>query len=328
MTSDSSKNRKPALRRSRSRGLVRPWLAGKAHAGLGEARRLGLSMAQPSMRRGQMPRFAANLGYLFADRPPLERFGAAAAAGFKAVELQFPYAHAASAVRREIERHGLMILGINTPLGSEADLGLAGVPGRERDFAALFRQALDYAVAIGGTAIHCMSGKVPPDRQVEGEKVFIANLTRAADLAGEKGISLLIEPINRRDRPDYLLHHPEQAAGIIAQIGRANVRMQFDFYHVQIEAGDLMTRFERHRAVIGHVQIAAVPSRAEPDEGEVNYLAIFDMLDRAAYAGYVGCEYRPRRRTEEGLGWGRSFGLGAPRDDAAGTHPSAADVVP
>jgi hydroxypyruvate isomerase len=245
-----------------------------------------------------MPRFSANLGYLFAERPPLERFGAAAAAGFKVVELGFPYAHAASAVRREIERHGLIVLGINTPLGSEADLGLAGVPGRERDFAVLFRQALDYAVGIGATAIHCMSGTVPPDLQAEGEKVFIANLARAADLAREKGI--------------------------IAQVGRPNIRMQFDFYHVQIEGGDLMTRFERHHAIIGHVQIAAVPSRAEPDEGEVNYPAIFAMLDRAAYAGYVGCEYRPRGRTEEGLGWGRSFGLGA-RD--AGAHAPGADVV-
>jgi hydroxypyruvate isomerase len=271
-----------------------------------------------------MPRFSANLGYLFAERPPLERFGAAAAAGFKVVELGFPYAHAASAVRREIERHGLIVLGINTPLGSEADLGLAGVPGRERDFAVLFRQALDYAVGIGATAIHCMSGTVLPDLQAEGEKVFIANLARAADLAREKGICLLIEPINRRDRPDYLLHRPEQAAGIIAQVGRPNIRMQFDFYHVQIEGGDLMTRFERHHPIIGHVQIAAVPSRAEPDEGEVNYPAIFAMLDRAAYAGYVGCEYRPRGRTEEGLGWGRSFGLGA-RD--AGAHAPGVDVV-
>lgn len=259
-----------------------------------------------------MPRFAANLGYLFNDRPPIERFGAAKAVGFTAVELQFPYADSAVAVRREIDRHGLTMLGINTPLGSETEMGLAGVPGRERDFVVHFGQALDYAVTIGATAIHCMAGTVPPQSEAAGEKVFIANLKRAADLAGEKGIGLLIEPINRRDRPGYLLHHPDQAAGIIAAVGQANVRLQFDFYHVQIEAGDLMTRFERHRAIIGHVQIAAVPSRAEPDEGEVNYPAIFAMLDRAPapYAGHVGCEYRPRRGTEEGLGWARPFGLG------------------
>jgi len=258
-----------------------------------------------------MPRLAANLGYLFADRPLLERFGAAAASGFKAVELQFPYEQHPDAVRREIERHQLKILGINTPLGAAAEPGLAGVPGRQHDFAVLFRQALDYAVGIGATAIHCMCGQVPPDQRAEGEKVFVANITRAADLAGERGITILIEPINRRDRPDYLLHRPEQAAAIIAQVGRPNVRMQFDFYHVQIEGGDLITRFARHHPVIGHVQVAAVPSRAEPDEGEVNYAAIFDTLDRSDYAGFVGCEYRPRRRTEDGLGWARRYGIGA-----------------
>jgi len=258
-----------------------------------------------------MPRLAANLGYLFADRPLLERFGAAAAAGFTAVELQFPYEQPATAVRHEIERHRLTILGINTPLGPAAEAGVAGVPGRERDFDKLFRQALDYAVGIGATAIHCLSGHVPPERQAAGETVFVANIARAADLAGERGIAILIEPINRRDRPDYLLHRPEQAAAVIAQVDRPNVRMQFDFYHVQIEGGDLMTRFARHRAVIGHVQIAAVPSRAEPDEGEVNYPAILDMLDRSGYAGFVGCEYKPRRRTEDGLGWAKPFGIGA-----------------
>jgi len=256
-----------------------------------------------------MPRLAANLGYLFADRPLLERFGAAAAAGFRAVELQFPYEQPASAIRAEIERHRLAILGINTPLGPEGTPGLAGVPGRERDFDALFREALAYAVGIGATAIHCLSGQVPPERQAEGEKVFVANIARAADLAREHGIGILIEPINRRDRPNYLLHRPEQAAGIIAQVGRPNVRMQFDFYHAQIEGGDLMTRFARHHAVIGHVQIAAVPSRAEPDEGEVNYPAIFDMLDRSNYSGFVGCEYKPRRRTEDGLGWAERYGI-------------------
>jgi 2-dehydrotetronate isomerase len=257
-----------------------------------------------------MPRLAANLGYLFADLPLPERFEAAAAAGFRAVELQFPYAQPANAMRREIERHQLKMLGINTPLGPEGELGLAGVPGRERNFDALFRQALEYAVEIGATAIHCMSGQVPPEQQAAGEKVFVANIARAADLAREHGIAILIEPINRRDRPDYLLHRPEQAAAIIALVARPNVRMQFDFYHVQIEGGDLMTRFARYHAVIGHVQVAAVPSRAEPDEGEVNYPAIFDMLDRSNYSGFVGCEYKPRRRTEDGLGWARRYGIG------------------
>jgi hydroxypyruvate isomerase len=256
-----------------------------------------------------MPRFAANLGYLFADRPLPERFAAAAAAGFAAVELQFPYRYAAATILREIERHGLLMLGLNTPLGPAGEPGWAGVPGHERDFASGFEQALDYAVAIGARAIHCLAGTVAPDVEVKAEKVFIANLAIAADRAGEKGLTLLVEPINRRDRPGYLLHRPEQAARLIDELGRPNVRMQFDFYHAQIEGGDLMTRFERHRPVIGHVQVAAVPSRAEPDEGEVNYQAIFQMLD-CVYEGHVGCEYRPRRSTEEGLGWAAPYGIG------------------
>jgi hydroxypyruvate isomerase len=258
-----------------------------------------------------MPRFAANLGYLFAERPLPERFAAAAAAGFTAVELQFPYGYAAATIRREIEQHDLLMLGVNTPLGPSGEPGWAGVPAHERDFAAGFDQALDYAVAIGARAIHCLAGTVAAEMQAEGEKVFIANLAMAADRAGEKGLMLLIEPINRRDRPGYLLHRPEQAARIIDEIGRPNVRMQFDFYHAQIEGGDLMTRFARHLPIVGHVQIAAVPSRAEPDEGEVNYAALFEMLDRSGYAGYVGCEYKPRARTEDGLGWGKRYRLGA-----------------
>ena len=260
-----------------------------------------------------MPRFAANLAYLFTERPLIERFGAAAAAGFKAIELQLPYDHAPSAVKAEIDRHGLTVLGINTAPGQLAagEFGVAAVPGREQEFAALFKQALDYIVAIGGCQIHCLAGKVAPELRPAAEKVFITNLARAADAAAERGITLLIEPINPRDRPDYFLSRAEHAADIIAKVERPNVRIQFDFYHAQILGGDLITRFERHFPVVGHVQIAAVPSRHEPDEGEINYPAIFDAVDRAGYRGWIGCEYRPRARTEDGLGWGRAFGIGS-----------------
>ncbi len=257
-----------------------------------------------------MPRLAANLAYLFTERPPLERFAAAAAAGFRAIELQTPYELPAAAVRREIERHGLTMLGINTPAASGGENGVAGVPGREQEFDSLFRRALDYASAIGARTVHCLTGKVPPEQTAAAEGVFAANLARAADLAAGQGIGLLIEPLNRRDRPGYLLHLPEQAAAIIETVARPNVRMQFDFYHVQIEAGDLTTRFQRHLAVVGHVQVAAVPSRAEPDEGEVNYADLLQMIDRSGYAGWVGCEYKPRARTEDGLGWAGAYGIG------------------
>jgi hydroxypyruvate isomerase len=135
------------------------------------------------------------------------------------------------------------------------------------------------------------------------ERTFIANLSRAADLAAEKNITLLIEPINNRDRPNYFLNRAEHAADIIARIGKPNIRIQFDFYHAQIMGGDLIRRFEAHLPLIGHVQIAAVPSRHEPDEGEVNYPEIFRALDALGYAGWVAAEYHPRARTEDGLGW-------------------------
>jgi hydroxypyruvate isomerase len=259
-----------------------------------------------------MPRFAANLAYLFTERPLIERFAAAAAAGFKAVELQFPYDHAPSAIRAELDRHGLTQLGLNTALGSrDGDSGLAAMPGRERDWDVAFQQALDSVVAIGGTAIHCMAGKVPSEQRPAAERTFIANLARAADLARAKNITLLIEPINPRDRPNYFLNRVEHAADIIAKVERPNVKIQFDFYHVQIVGGDLITRFEKHLPLVGHVQIAAVPSRAEPDEGEINYPGVFAALDRLGWAGFTACEYKPRGRTEDGLTWGRAYGIGA-----------------
>ncbi len=256
-----------------------------------------------------MLRFAANLGYLFADRPLIERFGAAAAAGFSAVELLFPYDVAPAAVKSELVRHGLVQLGVNTPAGREGEAGLAAVPGREREWDDAFRRALDYAAAIGGRAVHCLAGCVAPEQRPAAETVFVRNLARAAEAAAKVGITLLIEPLNPRDRPGYFLNRVEHAADIIGKIGSPNLRIQFDFYHVQIVSGDLIRRFEAHFPLIGHVQIAAVPTRREPDEGEVNYPEIFAALDRLGYAGFIGCEYRPRGRTEDGLAWARPYGV-------------------
>jgi hydroxypyruvate isomerase len=261
-----------------------------------------------------MPRFAANLAYLFTERPFIERFAAAAAAGFTAVELQYPYDHAPSAVKTELDKHGLTILGINTEIGRReaGEVGLAALPGREADFWILFQQALDYAVSIGSCQIHCLAAIVPPESRPAAETTFVKNLERASDAAGEHGITVLLEPLNPRDRPNYFLNRPEHAADIIAKIGRPNVRIQFDFYHVQIVGGDLIRRFEKHLPVIGHVQVAGVPSRREPDEGEVNFPAIFSARDPLGYSGFVGAEYQPRGRTEDGLAWARPYGI-APR---------------
>jgi 2-dehydrotetronate isomerase len=256
-----------------------------------------------------MPRFAANLAYLFAERPLIKRFGAAAAAGFSAVELLYPYEVAPSAVKAELARHGLTQLGINTPFGRDGEAGLAALPGREREWEVAFQRALDYVVAIGGRAVHCLAGRVASEQRPAAEAVFIRNLSRAAEAAARAGITLLIEPLNPRDCPGYFLNHVEHAADIIGKVGSANLRMQFDFYHAQIVGGDVVRRFETHRQVVAHVQIAAVPTRREPDEGEVNYPEIFVALDRLGYDGFVGCEYRPRGRTEDGLAWARPYGI-------------------
>jgi hydroxypyruvate isomerase len=258
-----------------------------------------------------MPRFAANLGYLFTDRPLLERIDAAAACSFKAVELQFPYDVPAAQVKAAIERNRLTMLGVNTPPGDrDGEFGLAAVPGREQDWQALFGRALDYIVAIGGSAVHCLAGKVAPEQRPAADRVYLDNLMRAADLAAAQNINLLIEPINPRDRPGYFLNHVEHAADVIAKAGRCNIALQFDFYHVQIVGGDLIRRLEEFFPVIGHLQCAAVPVRHEPDGGEINYPAIFEAVDRLGYTGWIGCEYRPRGRTEDGLAWGKSWGLG------------------
>ena len=257
-----------------------------------------------------MPRFAANLGYLFTERPLLDRIDAAAAAGFKAIELQFPYDVPATTVKAAIEKNRLTILGINTPPGDrDGEFGLAAVPGREKDWQQLFNRALDYAYAIGGSAIHCLAGKVAPEQRPAADRVFIGNLMKAADLAAAKNIKLLIEPINGRDRPNYFLNHVEHAADIITKSGKTNIRMQFDFYHVQIVGGDLIYRLQKFLPFIGHLQCAAVPTRHEPDEGEVNYRAVFEAVDKVGYTGWIGAEYRPRGRTEDGLGWARDYGV-------------------
>jgi hydroxypyruvate isomerase len=216
---------------------------------------------------------------------------------------------AASAVRAELARHGLTQLGINTPVGRAGESGLAALPGREREWQQAFARALDYAAEIGARSVHCLAGCVPPEQRPAAESVFVANLAGAAEAAAKAGIMLLIEPLNPRDRPDYFVSRVEHAADIVRKVSAPNLRIQFDFYHVQIVSGDLIRRFAAHLPLIGHVQIASVPERREPDEGEVNYREILAALDALGYAGFVGCEYRPRSRTEDGLAWARPFGL-------------------
>jgi len=260
-----------------------------------------------------MPRFSANLGLLWADLPLLERVERAARAGFRAVELQFPYDTPAREVGQACRRLGLTLLNINAPPGGPADgaSGLAALPGREQAFREAMEQAIAWCRESGARGIHAMAGTVPAERRGEAAEVLVGNLRHAAAEAECHGLTVLVEAINRRDKPDYFYATQAESHGILQRVGAGNLRMLFDVYHVGVSEGDVLTRLERYLPWIGHVQIAAVPSRAEPDEGEIRYEAVFQALDRLGYAGWVGCEYRPRAGVEAGLGWRQALAPGA-----------------
>jgi hydroxypyruvate isomerase len=244
------------------------------------------------------------LGFLFTDRPLPEAIRAAAAAGFAAVECHFPYDVPASEVKAALAETGLSMLGLNTHPGDReaGDFGLAAVPGREEEARAAIRQAVDYAQAIGAGAVHVMAGC--SDTGAEAEASFRANLAYACDCAALHGLTILIEPINHRDVPGYHLSSSTQAAAVIAALGRENLRMMFDCYHLQIMEGDLLRRFARYQPIIGHVQIAGVPDRGAPDRGEVNYPWLLGRMIDLGWTMPFGAEYRPDEAgTEATLGW-------------------------
>lgn len=252
-----------------------------------------------------MLRFSANLGFLWSEQPLLERIERAADAGFGAIELHWPYDTPAGQVRAARERRGLKLLGLNTAVGDAAagDFGLGAIPGREHEFAAAMEQAIAYCALSGATSIHVMAGKLPVELRPQGLAVFEQNLHQAAVLAEASGLTLLLEPINRNDQPLYSMSTLAEAAALIEAVGSARVRLMFDVYHVARQEGDVLTKLQRYREIIGHVQIAAVPSRAEPNIGEINYRSIFTALEAIGYEGYIGCEYKPSGTTDAGLSW-------------------------
>lgn len=261
-----------------------------------------------------MPRFAANLSMMFQEHDFLDRFAAAAAAGFKGAEFLFPYDFPIDEVRGAAQSAGIKVALFNLPPGDweKAERGLAAMPGRADDFAAALDKALAYADALGCKRLHMMAG-VPGEHadKAECRKTFIANLAYAAPKLADIGVTGLIEPINTRDVPGYFLNYQQDAHDILADVGADNLLVQMDFYHVQIMEGDVAMHFRQFQAGVGHIQIAGVPERHEPDIGELNHPYLFDLLDELNYAGWVGCEYRPRAGTLEGLArWGAPYGLG------------------
>ena len=253
--------------------------------------------------------FTANIAFLFSELPFLDRIDAAARAGFGKVECHFPYEFPVEVLRERLDGAGVQLTGLNTQPGdkSRGEWGLAGIPGREADFRRDFAQAASYARALGASVIHVMAGIPGQRRRVEARRTYVSNLREAAGSAAATGLTLLLEPLNSRDVPGYLVSRSDEIVDILGEIGAPNVKLLFDVYHIQIMEGDLIRRLQRHRAAIGHVQIAAVPSRAEPDEGELNFPEICKAFERLGYRGWIGAEYRPRGRTEDGLAWLRAW---------------------
>ena len=256
-----------------------------------------------------MPRLAANLSMMFTEHPFEARFEAAARAGFRAVEFLFPYDWPSTQVAQWLAEAGVENVLFNLPPGDWAsgERGLAALPGREIEFRAALRKALDYAQVLGTPRLHVMAGLIPAGAdaglRARMRSTYLDNLRWAAQEALQANRTLLIEPINPRDIPGYWLNHQQEALDVIAEVGAPNLRLQFDLYHAQIVDGDLTRRIERQVGLTGHVQIAGVPDRHEPDAGELAITHLLATLDRVGYAGWVGCEYRPRGQTEAGLGW-------------------------
>ncbi|WP_299302259.1 TIM barrel protein [uncultured Litoreibacter sp.] len=245
-----------------------------------------------------MTDFSANLGFLWKELALPDAIRAAKKAGFAAVEMHWPYATPAAQVKAALDETGLPLLGVNTIQGEEGENGLCALPGRQQDAKASIDQAIAYADATQAKAIHVMAGFADGH---EAHQVFVENLRYAC---GATDRTILIEPLNHHDAPGYFLNSSSQAADIIAEVGMPNLKLMFDCYHLQIMEGDLTRRLTHHRGIIGHIQFASVPERAEPDLGEVNYTHIFAYLKELGYDAPLGAEYKPLSgKTEAGLGW-------------------------
>jgi len=256
-----------------------------------------------------MPRFAANLSMMYTEHAFLDRFAAAARDGFRAVEYLFPYAFERAEIAQRLADHGLAQVLFNAPPGDfdAGERGIACLPGREAEFRRAFvEQALPYASALRCPRVHVMAGLAPEDGDPAALRAtYIGNLAWAAGQAAGAGIDVLIEPINTRDIPRYVLNRQDDAHAIVAEVGAANLKVQMDLYHCQIVEGDLATKLRRYLPTgrVGHLQIAGVPQRHEPDVGELHHPYLFELIDELGWDGHIGCEYRPRAGTTAGLGW-------------------------
>jgi hydroxypyruvate isomerase len=257
-----------------------------------------------------MPKFAANLSMMYQEHDFLERYGAAAKDGFKGVEFLFPYAYPAADLRARLTEHGLTQALFNGPPGNweAGERGLASLPGREDEFKRSVASALEYARVLGNERVHIMAGLIRSgEDRAHYRETYVRNIAYAAKEAASAGVTVVIEPINTRDIPGFFLNRQDEAHAVCAEIGAPNLKVQMDFYHCQIVEGDLAMKLRQYIAGVGHIQIAGVPERHEPDLGEINYPYLFRLMDELGYAGWVGCEYRPKAATSAGLGWLRPW---------------------
>ena len=253
-----------------------------------------------------MPRFAANLTMMFTEVPFLDRFEAAAEAGFKAVEFLFPYAFEAEVIKRKLDANGLTLVLHNLPAGNweAGERGIACHPDRVDEFRAGVIRAIAYAQVLGVEQLNCLAGKVPAGATDEAlRNTFVDNLRYAAKALKAAGLRLLIEPVNTFDIPGFYLNRTAQAISILDEVGADNAFLQYDLYHAQRMEGELAATAQTQLPRIGHIQLADNPGRHEPGTGEINYPFLCAHLDRIGYGGWIGCEYKPATTTQAGLGW-------------------------
>jgi len=257
-----------------------------------------------------MPRLAANLTMLFNEHAFVDRFEAAAAAGFTGVEYLFPYDYSAAELRARLDSFGLSQVVHNVPCGDWAagERGIACLPDRVAEFREGVDRAIEYAGVLGCRRLNCLAGIAPADvERARLHATFVGNLAYAAERLQGAGIELLIEAVNTRDVPGFFLTRTDQALAVLDEVGADNLALQYDIYHMQIMEGDLARTLEAHLPRIGHIQLADNPGRHEPGSGEINYPFLFAHLDRIGYAGWIGCEYKPATTTVEGLGWAAPY---------------------
>ena len=256
-----------------------------------------------------MIKLSANISLLFNENEFLDRFKEAKFNGFSAVEFQFPYNFEAQSIKREIDKNKLILTIFNSPPGDfeNGDRGLACLENRKDDFKKSIKEAISYAKIFQCNKIHVMSGVSDKENVLNAKKVYIENLKWACDQFDKHNIDLLIEPINQRNIPNYFLSSTDQAIEIIDKIERDNIYLLFDIYHHQIIRGDVSKYFEKFQAYIGHIQIAGIPNRNEPDQSELDYKYVFKLIERLNYTGFIGCEYNPLKDTVSGLKWRESL---------------------